>query len=624
MKFLVTTVEIIFLLYYSNAIKVDKKAETNSELKAQQITTPTAPLTSFAPTVPGMSGVQQIKPLILNTTESIDTTNSMREVLRTWDLKLTDKQLLEIAQDMMKGEETLITPDSKRSFLHFFVNMFTYCDTNKNNALEYNEFELCMKNDTYLRALQPPPERYSAYREHSAANPTGFYTMIFNTVDTLEDKSINFYEYMLLRLFAFSWKKCSVMGPYIEEIAFECAIDISSGGNTLSRSTYKKLYYIATEIADNENIRNIDFITYLNVGLSARLYFKINNKQDTDVTKREMTLALDSNILPARYTTDVVDNFFRLTGETDKPDGGLDLVSFVFYDFFLSLFDSAIAQRKSHLNSDEFLKVIDNYLFPNRTKSEVELAPQNELTPTSLNQFTYMNLTNFGSEENHFLKTYASFLEKDNLLTLTNSGTFTKLRFNAKKTYTEVFNIIDSDSDGWINFYDFGEFIQIAYLYSIFDVYNKGRIIASELKDKFSNYYDIPIISDSLRNRAKRFSLLPKDIYVDVKTTILLLRLEDIVQSLTRRTDPTLIYEYELKNVLAAVNMKFVPDQLLNQCLRGTDADKIPQYDWECSFIKAITDMLKYYESSYALIQTKSKGFNLQNTIFVNVDPNIS
>jgi hypothetical protein len=237
------------------------------------------------------------------------------------------------------------------------------------------------------------------------------------------------------------------------------------------------------------------------------------------VTKHEMTMALDSNILPARYTVDVIDCYFKLIGEADKPNGGLDLVSFVFYDLFLALFDSTVATRKIHLNTDEFYKVIDHYQFPNRTKSECELVPQNDLTPTSLNQITYMNLTNFGSEDNHFLKTYASFLEKDNLLTLT--GSFTKL-FNAKKTYTEIFNIIDSDS--WINFYDYGQFVQTAYLYSVFDTFNKVRIIACELLDKFSNYYDIPIISDSLRVRAMRFSLIPKDFYVDVKNALLVLR----------------------------------------------------------------------------------------------------
>jgi hypothetical protein len=426
---------------------------------------------------------------------------------------------------------------------------------------------------------------------------------------------------MLLRLFAFSWRKCSPMGPVIDEVAFECAINISSGGNTLSRSTFKKLYFMATEIADNENLRNIDFITYITVASSSRLYARINGKQDSDVSKHEMILALDSNMLPARYNNDILDGLFKIVSEVDKPNQGLDLISFVFYDFFLTLFDSTIATRRHHLNNDEFYKVIDNYLFPNRTKSEVELVPQNELTAASFNQYTYMNLTTMASESDHFLKTYASFLEKDNLLTLT--GNFNKLKFNAKKTYTEIFNIIDSESDGWIDFYDFGEFLQIAYLYSTFDIHNKGRIIASELQEKFSNYYDIPVISDSLRQRAKRFSLLPKDLYVDVKNTLLVLRLDDIISSLIRKSDPTVIYEYELKNVLTSVNMKYIPDKLLNQCLRGTDTNKIPQYDWECSFLKAITETLRYYESSYALIQTKAKGLNLNNTMFVNIDPNI-
>jgi hypothetical protein len=51
-----------------------------------------------------------------------------------------------------------------------------------------------------------------------------------------------------------------------------------------------------------------------------------------------------------------LDCYFKLIGEAEKPNGGLDLVSFV---FFLVLFDTTMATRKSHLNADEFYKVID-------------------------------------------------------------------------------------------------------------------------------------------------------------------------------------------------------------------------------------------------------------------------
>jgi hypothetical protein len=75
------------------------------------------------------------------------------------------------------------------------------------------------------------------------------------------------------------------------------------------------------QIADNENIMNImniDFITNIIVDFTARLYAKINSKQDTDMKKHEMTMALDSNILPTRYTADVIDCYFKLIGEADN------------------------------------------------------------------------------------------------------------------------------------------------------------------------------------------------------------------------------------------------------------------------------------------------------------------
>jgi hypothetical protein len=637
MKFLRNFISFIIFPISIYLVKLEKKSEelvafnnklTNTDPNQVPPQVPQQgqiPNQGQATNIPGQPGqIQLLGPLMqkLADNQKSDTTQSIRNSLRKWDLKLTDKQLEDISVDMMKGEHTVATPEAKTSFLQFFVNLFTYCDTSKNNVLEYPEFELCMKNDTYLIAFQPPPEKYSAYREHSIYNATGYYSMIFNLLDSQKDNVLNFYEYMQLRLFAFSWKKCSVSAPFIDEVSFECAINISSGFRTLSRATYKRLYFMASEIADNENVRNIDFITYITVASSARLYSKLNTMTDSDLSRQELTLGLDSNILPTRYGADIIENLYKLVSEADKPNQGLDIVSFAFYDFFLMLFDTPSVTRKHHLNFDEYYKIIENYLFPNRTRSEIEMVPQNELTPTSLNQHTYVNIPHYSNEGDHFMKAYASFLEKDNLLTLT--ATSTNLKFNAKRTYNDIFNIIDSDGDGWINFYDYGQFIQVAYIFSIFDKFNKGRIVAADLQEKLTNYFDFPVISDSLRNKARRLSYLPQDLYVDVKSALFILRLDDFAESLVRKSDRSTIYEYELKNVLASVGMKYIPDKILNGCLRPVDMNNIPTYDWECSFMKAITETLRYYESSYALIQTRAKGFTMENTIFSNIDPNIA
>jgi len=85
---------------------------------------------------------------------------------------------------------------------------------------------------------------------------------------------------MTLRLMVFSWKHCSVQGPFIEESNFECAVEVASGYRTLSKSAARRLFKLGLELSNNEYLRNLDFITFLYVSLSMRLYGKINRKED--------------------------------------------------------------------------------------------------------------------------------------------------------------------------------------------------------------------------------------------------------------------------------------------------------------------------------------------------------
>jgi hypothetical protein len=602
--------------------KSHKKSKSSSKLEAKnEAKSKSKQIEAFIPKVNQTDRLSNSTFRDLNLTFAKQDVNTFKARNRRWDFKLLDKQLEEIAEIMTYKEERYQTMDSKRAFIQLYVNEFESCDTNADNILDISEFTNCMKNDPYLYQLAPPPQRYAAIANYS--DTSQFYPILFNIFDSYHNNYTNFHDYMFVRLLAFSWRKCSVMAPFIEEVNFECAIEIIAGYKTLTRNSARNLYNMGLQLANNEILRNLDFISFTVVASSVRLYSHINGKEDSDITRDELNLALDNNLLPMRYNQDVINGLFKLVEEFDKPNQGLDLVSFVYYDFALKLFDTNNPTRKYHMNLNEFNIAVSNYLFPQAITSELVVIPRNNLSDSSYQQYTYHNITLFNSEQDHFLKS-ASFLEtqsNDNILTLV--GNNTNFTYNSIKTNGYIFNIIDTDSDGWLNFYDWGSFFQIAFLYSKFDVYNKGRIIASELYTKFTTYSDYPFISYKLREAGKRFSMLPQSIYVDLLDSMLLLKLDEIMLSTIRSTDKENIYEYELKRVLASVNLRFIPDSTLNQCLRGVDDNKIPKYDWECAFTKSIILNLKFYESSFAYLTAKTQNLTLSNTIFMNVDPSI-
>lgn len=129
---------------------------------------------------------------------------------------------------------------------------------------------------------------------------------------------------MILRLMVFSWKHCSVQGPFIEESNFEFAIEVSSGYRTLSKIAARRIFNLELELSNLESIRNFDFITFLYLSLSLRLYGNINGKEDGDITRTEFNTALDNYILYSRYSQIVIDQLFGLVNEKTILNQGID------------------------------------------------------------------------------------------------------------------------------------------------------------------------------------------------------------------------------------------------------------------------------------------------------------
>ncbi len=601
----------------------------------------------------------------LNKSFEIENLHDYKAIHRKWDWKILDKELDEIYQDMNYRMEVEHTPLAIRAFLNTFVIYFQKCDTTGDNTLDATEFATCVQNDGALRTMLLPNAKEASYANFTTADAgTGFYAILFNILDTHHNNYINFHGYMKLRLFAYAWKKCSVNAPFIEETNFECALDIASGYRTLARTTVRRLFKLGLELSNSNHIRNLDFMTYAMIASSVRLYGRINGKEDLDVTRRELNLALDNNMLPMRYNQDIIDQLLRLTSEYDRPNNGIDVNSFVFYDFFMTIFDRPLNNtdvekgRPYYMNQTELETSLSHYLFPKSITVELNKVPQIILSNQSYAMRSYLNTSQYFAEDDNFLR---AFVETDEKIMFENKNRFdgpvsgnsqipaaSNMRFLAKAnkavardnilsyahgnsnyTYTfantslSLFQILDSDMDGFLNFYDFGNLIQVAYLFNRFDVYHKGRLLAGDLYEKYGRYSDFPVVSHGVRERSRKFHLLPQDLYVDFRTTLIVERIDDIIRTFVRRTDKTTLFEYELKNVFSYTNMRWVPDTVLNTCLRGTNAENVPLYDWECAFIKGVQANLNFYESSYAYLESHKRNLTLVNTIFINPDPQL-
>jgi hypothetical protein len=105
-------------------------------------------------------------------------------------------------------------------------------------------------------------------------------------MDPLEMGFLNLHAYLELRIMVYSWRKCAILSPFIEESSWECAITVVSNMKVMSRSTLRNTYYMCLDVSNSFRVRTIDFISFLYFATAARVYGTMNQKGDGDVTSK--------------------------------------------------------------------------------------------------------------------------------------------------------------------------------------------------------------------------------------------------------------------------------------------------------------------------------------------------
>jgi hypothetical protein len=566
-----------------------------------------------------------------NSSFVIKDSNTFKKDNRNWDFKIFDKQLEDIFNCILINQDSEITINGVRSFLQLFLQNYETCDKDKDNVLNQSEFSDCITKDPYLSKITLPIKDPSSPVDFS--DPKAFSKELFDLLDERRLSYLNLVDYMKLRLFIFSWRTCNVNGPIIDEVGFECAIDIASGYKTFARTPARKIFQMILEISDNSDIININFFSYVNIASAIRLYGSINGKRNNDIIRSEFNLALDRNTLPDRYNQDIINQIFVLVEEEDREDQGIDIKTFIFLDNALRLFSPDKKKKKFFMTIDEFTMSFKHYLFPSKILNLALQVPQYKITLDSYAMYQGMNITKFSYENDYLGKFLELETNVDKILKFSDifgpvekdepkAGYRTNINSTALKySAALIFNSSDVNFDGAINFYDYGLFLQIGYIFSKKDEFNKGTLTASVLYDTLISYSEFPSISDNLRKKAQRFFEFNRNINIDLVSAIQILRSEDLVNFFRSSTDNANLNEIDLKRIMLKVNMNFLPNDNLRECLRGVDYRNLPLFDWECSFNKGMKKNLEYFESMNNYQIMKQNNFKLSATAFYNVDP---
>lgn len=556
--------------------------------------------------------------LALNNTALPENQDDFLKRHRSWDYKLLLPELDDIWGSMLRKQETKVTERGLRAYLDIFLKDYDTCDSDKDNQLNLDEFTKCMSLDEHLKQIISPPAQFASKAKFS--NSTEFHSFLFTILDDRNKKLLNFHDYLILRLAVYSWQKCTSFSPFIEEVGWECAVDIISDHKTFQHSTLRSLFYLVLELGNNSSDRHMDFSTFLMGMQSIRLFSKMNASKDNGLTMAELMYALDSNILPERYGKETGRLLFYLENQLQGGfvnynknafSNNMEVQSFIFFDFALRLFHAPVA-KPFFLNVTEFESVLASPLFPATVLNEINKVPQVKITKASYQMFAWHNTTKFNSE--------TDFFEKFIQLGVSEEAADSK-KSNTSYVANEIFKVLDTDEDGFINFAEFGTFFEISWLFSKFDTGNAGRILCGKLATKLKEYDDFPKLAGSLKSGASRFNSLPIDLYLDLLYVIEVIRVDEVMRNIVRMSDQSVVNEVEMRKMLAIMTLDHVPDAHLDKCVRGLDKQQIPKYEWECSFLKAIELTGRFWENVKDSMFLKEKGLSNVNTVINNEWP---
>jgi len=328
--------------------------------------------------------------------------------------KLLGKQIEELF-NIFKNKGAFLRDLDLKTASELFIKNFESCDLNKSNRLSFPEFDNCMKKDSYLKAIRATPLRYAAFSNYSYTDEFGFNSYLFSILDKYEENQVTLYDYMILRLMAFAWRKCSVLSPYIDELGFECALDITSDWHSISKNTARNIFNLGISLSPNgDKLRNMDFITFFIIANSVRLFGKINGRETDDASRAEFRNALDSNFLPFRYNLDVIDDFFKLVhggvdghladGGADQFNAGIDIETFYFFDYYLKIFyQGTLSSKRWFIDLPLFKAIISSNYLPSLFYKFFKTIPQNTLNRESFQSKVFQPIDP-SLEDSYFMK----------------------------------------------------------------------------------------------------------------------------------------------------------------------------------------------------------------------------
>jgi len=505
------------------------------------------------------------------------------EIFRYGLYQLTRGETEQIFNFADLNHDDMIDSDEWNAFTTLYILPFEACDLNKSYIIEAKEFGECFDKDPKSTVVTFR-RRYQEKRHE----------MLMEVVSTRGKSIVNFSDYVFLRRALFGWLNCHSSNKYMAMSQFKCAMKQAIPQKYHLKFHYEKVYKVGLSLANDRNLIQLDFISYLRALHFSYVFGVLGLPHDTPVLeKSQFVKAIREDRLPLNWSEEEINIIFDLIDAT--PFKINKYMNFDAWSFFYNLhriFFKYNEEKPLQISKSEMLLALKDQYFPTEflmaiDSSKALFTESQYMEVSVILQRLRLNEKDFyfsfkQAQEQNMKELSIKDLRFKQDASLTTNSFWNKTTINstfwdidANETNREIFFSTMTSNDK--KFWNLEIYYRAMVLTNFFTTLhgiddNIWLIGAPKFVDETSKLYEtvVPPFGMNLRKNYNFYKNLPREIQIDVLS---FLAIENYFFKINSHKNDSnnLINESILKIILKDYGMINMPDQVLDLSQKNFD-----------------------------------------------------
>ena len=299
-----------------------------------------------------------------------------------------------------QNKDDMIDKGEWGAFTQLFILPFEACDMSHNYLIEPKEFKTCFDKD--------PKTKLVSFRRRQEKDK---YTLMMDVISTRGRSVVNFADYVFLRKALFGWQNCHSSNKYIALSQFKCAFRESLPQKYHLKYHYEKIYFVGKKLANDRNLIQLDFVTYLRTLHFAYVFSIIGLPHDTPVIEKSQFIkAIREDRIPMNINEAEVNIWYDLIDSTPfRINKLMGFDAFAFFYNYHRIFYKYNMERPLQISKDEVLKSMNDTYFPEEVLQALDVSTTNFSEPQYLEVSNIVARTRL-NERDFYIR---SFLQTD-------------------------------------------------------------------------------------------------------------------------------------------------------------------------------------------------------------------